>query len=69
MSNFTNPSQTQIQMIDIGHKSLPITIGPYPKFSLGQVQEPCLKSLNFLNSKIIEIVFLLFCKALYLIPL
>jgi hypothetical protein len=28
-SNFTNPPQTQIDMIDIGHKSLPIIIGPY----------------------------------------
>ena len=28
-SNFTNPSLLQIEMIDIGHKSLPIIIGPY----------------------------------------
>jgi hypothetical protein len=28
-SNFTNPPQTQIDMINIGHKSLPIIIGPY----------------------------------------
>ena len=28
-SNFTNPSLPQIEMIDIGHKSLPIIIGPY----------------------------------------
>ena len=27
-SHFTNPSLTQIEMIDIGHKSLPIIIGP-----------------------------------------
>ena len=27
-SNFTNPSLPQIEMIDIGHKSLPIIIGP-----------------------------------------
>ena len=27
-SHFTNPSLTQIGMIDIGHKSLPIIIGP-----------------------------------------
>ena len=27
--NFTNPSLPQIEMIDIGHKSLPIIIGPY----------------------------------------
>ena len=26
---FHQPSQTQIDMIDIGHKSLPIIIGPY----------------------------------------
>ena len=25
----TNPSLPQIEMIDIGHKSLPINIGPY----------------------------------------
>ena len=30
-SNFTNPSLPQIEMIDIGHKSLPIIIGPYSK--------------------------------------
>jgi hypothetical protein len=27
-SHFTNPSLTQIEMIDIGHKSLPIITGP-----------------------------------------
>ena len=27
-SNFTNPSLPKIEMIDIGHKSLPIIIGP-----------------------------------------
>ena len=27
-SHITNPSLTQIEMIDIGHKSLPIIIGP-----------------------------------------
>ena len=27
-SNFTNPSLPQIEMINIGHKSLPIIIGP-----------------------------------------
>ena len=28
-SNFTNPSLSQVEMIEIGHKSLPIIIGPY----------------------------------------
>ena len=28
-SNFNNPSLPQIEMIDIGHKSLTIIIGPY----------------------------------------
>ena len=29
--NFTNPSLLQIEMIDIGHKSLPIIIEPYSR--------------------------------------
>ena len=31
--NFTNPSLTQIEMINIGLKSLPIIIGPYSRVS------------------------------------